>query len=72
MTVSFFCFAYIESECFCDSIIGYDAETVRILEIPEEDKHICTGNRKSARVEIRHRDTDTGQMVNSFQGINSQ
>ena len=54
------CIAYIESECFCDSIVGYDAETVPILEIPEEDKHICTGNRQSARVEIRHRDTDIG------------
>ena len=48
------CIVSIESECFCDSIVEYDAETVRILEIPEEDKRICTVNRKSARVEIRH------------------
>src|SRR5215467_4054612 len=53
--------AYIESECFSDSIVGYDAETVPILEIPEEDKHICTGNRKSARVEIRYRDTESSR-----------
>jgi hypothetical protein len=37
------------------------AETVPILDIPEEDKLICTGNRKSARVEIRNRDTESSR-----------
>jgi hypothetical protein len=32
------CIAYIESERFCDSIVGYDSETVRLLEISEEDQ----------------------------------
>lgn len=32
------CFAYIESECFCDRIVGYDAETgYLIVDVTEEE-----------------------------------
>jgi hypothetical protein len=32
------CFAYIESECFCDRIVGYDAQTgYPIVDVTEEE-----------------------------------
>ena len=44
------CIAYIESECFSDSIVGYTPRLAPIWKCLKRTKHIC--NRKSARVEI--------------------
>ena len=39
------CFAYTESECFCDRIVGYDPESgYPIVNLTEDDeKYLCNG-----------------------------